>query len=859
MNLNIDVAARFAQVTDALNAIAGQAERAGNRMDKAFSAVKTTLQTLGLTLTVGAITAFIKSTIDAADKLNDLSKRSGIAVETLGGIGFAAQQSGIDLETLTVGLDKLNKSIAEAKAGNKEKLAVFEALHIDVANIKSADDAIVQIAGKFENYADGANKVALANALGGKSFAAFIPFFDEGAEAIAKNIEYFRRFSGITQDTTSKADQFNDTMDKLHLLQKAMGNTIAEKLLPFLQRLADAWVDAKEKGSGFQTVATAIDGAIKGLASTAVLASTAFGNIGRNLGGLAVQLQLLDEAASNMGKPSANPLGAIGQLLFGAKGSVITEETKAALRAIKGIQQDLDAQGKQSLDDMADSLDRILGRGKYAEHPLDIEQAKTPQRTRGARPDAPGIPDQAALAKLDAARKAYAEVVEAQSKFVVDAEKDAAKSRLEVLDHFYKEGFADEERYWAVRQEIQQRAYQAEAKAFDQNVSTRREEQARALKQNGAGSVEYYNATKELTQAMAQRNKLDSDYASQGNQDVLNRAKATAEYERAIKGVNAQLLDLAGKTAEASKMRRDLESEPLRNQARSRDDLEGEIQIKNLDELLSKQDRFNELRDRAREVTDRLALQEERIQNAVRIGAKSDIEATLETDQARKNAVQTLKLTRRELDQLANTPGLEKLAIDAERFGSALDTLESQSNTLADRARTTLSEGFVDAFSAFREELLSSGKILDALGKAFSRFALRIEQEIENIAAKNLAQALFGNDSSVVNLFSKLLGGAVSGSTSTLAAASPNSGFEEGRLLGSFATGTDYVPQTGLYRLHQGEAVIPAAQNGSGPTLVQNIRVDSRSDASTIGHSMQVAKVQALAAMEDLSRRRPRR
>ena len=33
-----------------------------------------------------------------------------------------------------------------------------------------------------------------------------------------------------------------------------------------------------------------------------------------------------------------------------------------------------------------------------------------------------------------------------------------------------------------------------------------------------------------------------------------------------------------------------------------------------------------------------------------------------------------------------------------------------------------------------------------------------------------------------------------------------------------YATGTDYVPKTGLYQLHQGEAVIPAEQNRSGST-----------------------------------------
>lgn len=42
--------------------------------------------------------------------------------------------------------------------------------------------------------------------------------------------------------------------------------------------------------------------------------------------------------------------------------------------------------------------------------------------------------------------------------------------------------------------------------------------------------------------------------------------------------------------------------------------------------------------------------------------------------------------------------------------------------------------------------------------------------------------------------------------------------------LGEYATGTDYVPRTGMYKLHQGEAVIPANQNNQtnnfNPTII---------------------------------------
>jgi hypothetical protein len=48
------------------------------------------------------------------------------------------------------------------------------------------------------------------------------------------------------------------------------------------------------------------------------------------------------------------------------------------------------------------------------------------------------------------------------------------------------------------------------------------------------------------------------------------------------------------------------------------------------------------------------------------------------------------------------------------------------------------------------------------------------------------------------------------------------------QVLDSFATGTDYVPRTGLYQLHQGEKVTPA--NGSGSFGTVNITINGGVD-----------------------------
>ena len=70
-----------------------------------------------LTPILGAVRAFSES----GDTLEKMSRRTGVSVEALSELGFAAEQSGADLETLETGLRKMQKSIADAAAGRLEK------------------------------------------------------------------------------------------------------------------------------------------------------------------------------------------------------------------------------------------------------------------------------------------------------------------------------------------------------------------------------------------------------------------------------------------------------------------------------------------------------------------------------------------------------------------------------------------------------------------------------------------------------------------------------------------------------------------------------------------------------------------
>jgi hypothetical protein len=120
-----------------------------------------------------------KSAIDAADHLNDLSKATGVAVETLGGIGFAAGQAGSDLDGVSAAFGKLNLKIAEAARGEKEAADAFRKMGVEIRNasgqVRTADEIFRDVAAAFESYADGPEKAALGNAIFGKSYQALLP------------------------------------------------------------------------------------------------------------------------------------------------------------------------------------------------------------------------------------------------------------------------------------------------------------------------------------------------------------------------------------------------------------------------------------------------------------------------------------------------------------------------------------------------------------------------------------------------------------------------------------------------------------------------------------------------------------
>lgn len=212
---------------------------AGDKMKRGLVSGALALKTFIGAAAVAGVAAFVKKGIDLADNMNDISQRTGVAVEMLAKYKLAAENSGSSLEGLAGGINKLNKSIIEAQSGTSTQAAAFKALGISIADtegkLKPTDVLMGEIADSFAGAEDGAAKAAIAMAIFGKSGADLIPFLNQGREEIEK-FGY-----AIDAELAARADAFNDQVGIMGKNLQNFGLKIANAVLPGLTAMAEGF------------------------------------------------------------------------------------------------------------------------------------------------------------------------------------------------------------------------------------------------------------------------------------------------------------------------------------------------------------------------------------------------------------------------------------------------------------------------------------------------------------------------------------------------------------------------------------------------------------------------------------------
>jgi phage-related protein len=183
---------------------------------------------------IAGLTAMGKKAIDAADNLNDLSQRTGVAVPILSKFGAAAEDSGSSIDEVAKSMGRLSKGIVDPASKTNEALKAIGISSTDAqGKIRSVDSIMLDLADKFAKMPDGAEKTALAMELFGKSGMNLIPMLNGGREALSQYS------ATIDTEMAQAADKFNDSLNAIARSVAGPFNQAITALLPFITQMAN--------------------------------------------------------------------------------------------------------------------------------------------------------------------------------------------------------------------------------------------------------------------------------------------------------------------------------------------------------------------------------------------------------------------------------------------------------------------------------------------------------------------------------------------------------------------------------------------------------------------------------------------
>lgn len=290
-----------------------------------------------MAVAAAAIGTLVTRSIDLADKTGKLAQSTGLSVEQFSGLAFAANLSDVSTETLSrslvilaKNLEKSNQQTLEGKAAHSALATLFRG---NIPVFKDTNEAFIEIAGQLNKLPDGFEKTALtAQIMGSKTGAALIPMF-KGLQGVVNEAKELGIV--ISGKTAADSERFNDTIKRLETVVQALGLRLAEQLLPYLQQLANLFLENSKNAATSQTNINSLANGVRALAVVVIAAVGALRELGGLAAILAIQLRPFVDFTDTASKNSADTKEAVRLLNEQFKGTI--ETLQALLDPMKQV------------------------------------------------------------------------------------------------------------------------------------------------------------------------------------------------------------------------------------------------------------------------------------------------------------------------------------------------------------------------------------------------------------------------------------------------------------------------------------------------------------------------------------------
>ncbi|WP_426994448.1 hypothetical protein [Methylomonas sp. CM2] len=402
-----------------LDKFQSKAERIGTKIDRSLSAI-------GVGLSVGGLAAFVKTGLDAVDALNDLSDRTGIAVEKLAGFDYAAKLGDTSVEAMATSLNKLSVNIG--KNGDD-----FKKIGIDA---KDPLDAFAQLADQYVAIQDQQTRAAFGAAALGKAYAEMAPLLMRGGDGFRALIKDGQEMSRVTAEQAKQAGDFNDTLDELAARSVGFRSKAAVSILEPLVSIGDA---LEKDIAKFGLLEGALRGVSDGyknfaLSGTGSGLSQGLDDINRKIAEQKIKLSELRR----------------GELQGGAAREIAENDTLNRLLAERvGIEEKLSASRRQqSVDPAAKAFDEALARQFIAKfqdesHAAKSAESAAKQAAKAEKTRSKSVAETIAALELDIAISKLSADQQRQAIELSNVLKNAKGGEVDILTNLVEAKYAN--------------------------------------------------------------------------------------------------------------------------------------------------------------------------------------------------------------------------------------------------------------------------------------------------------------------------------------------------------------------------------------------------------------------------------
>jgi hypothetical protein len=304
---------------------------------------QTGLQLAGLGAAIIAPLALAaKAFADTGHQLNGMAIRTGISVEALSELGYAARLSGASLEDVEKAVRNMQRKISAAVGGSNQAAAALEKVGLSaeaLAGLKP-EQQFAAIAAALQGIQDPTQRAAAAMGVFGRTGTALLPMVGDLA---ALRAEAQRLGVVMSGGQAKAADDLDDAFNRVRASLQGVAYAVGTALAPVLQELAGQvvsflvgfreWVSQNQ---GLIVTILGVGAAVAGAGVALIALGMAVGGISAGFGALATIASMAGTVISALGAVVGALFSPIGAVIAGvvALGAVIVTQTQTGQQAL---------------------------------------------------------------------------------------------------------------------------------------------------------------------------------------------------------------------------------------------------------------------------------------------------------------------------------------------------------------------------------------------------------------------------------------------------------------------------------------------------------------------------------------------